>query len=229
MIVDHLVIGMGEVGTALLEVLPPGAAGRDVESKGRHHAEILHICFPWSADFLSDVLLYEQVYTPRLVVVHSTVPIGTCDPQGWVHSPIRGRHPELVESIRTFRKIFGGERAEEAATPFRDLGIPTVTTDLAATTEAGKLWELVQFGIQVKVEQAIHEHATSLGLDPEWVYRWFAATYNEGYIDLGDNHFTRPILEHMPGPIGGHCIRQNARLLDHPLARLVRQVDEWFT
>lgn len=216
----HLVIGLGEVGEALAAVL--GCPGRDIHIPDGT-AGVLHICFPWSSSFEAEVDFYSSRYEADLVIVHSTVPIGTCDPHGWVHSPVRGRHPDLEEGIRTFVKFFGGQRAEEAAIIFETVGIRTVTTPKAAETEAAKLWELVQFGIQVKVEQAIWEHCSELGLDPSLVYSDFAFTYNKGYRALDESRFVRPVLAHMPGPIGGHCVRQNAALLDHPLARLVTE------
>lgn len=216
----QLVIGLGEVGEAMTAVL--GCLGRDVHWPDGS-ADVLHICFPWSDLFVSQVEAYQELYEADLVVVHSTIPIGTCDSHGWVHSPVRGRHPDLEAGIRTFVKFFGGNRAAEAAAIFQALGVKTIVTPKAAETEAAKLWELVQFGIQVKVEQAIWDHCTELGIDPDLVYRQFAQTYNAGYRELVASHLTRPVLVHVPGPIGGHCVRQNAALLDHPLARLVTE------
>lgn len=214
----QLVIGLGEVGTAIAAVL--GCKGRDIhEPDGT--ADVLHICIPWSPFFVAEVEMYRQSYEADLIIVHSTVPIGTCDPRGWVHSPVRGRHPNIEAGVKMFVKFFGGERADEAAIIFEQLGIETATTPRAAETEAGKLWELVQFGLQVKIEQAIWDHSIELGLNPGIVYGLFAHTYNRGYEALGEKRFVRPVLNHMPGPIGGHCVRQNAALLDHPLARLV--------
>lgn len=217
---SNLVIGLGEVGEAMASVL--GCEGRDVhEPEGT--ADVLHICFPWSSLFVSEVDLYRNRYEADLVIVHSTVPIGTCDPNGWVHSPVRGSHPHLEDGIRTFVKFFGGAQADEAAVIFEAVGIETATIPSAAETEAGKLWELVQFGLQVKIEQAIWDHCLEVGVNPGIVYSLFAHTYNLGYEKLGQGRFVRPVLTHMPGPIGGHCVRQNSALLDHPLARLVTE------
>lgn len=225
--VDHLVIGMGQVGTALLSVLGTEAYGRDLdETSIITGAKVLHICIPWSEAFPREVGQYQTRYAAGLVVVHSTVPVGTCDPHGWVHSPVRGRHDRLEASLRTFVKFFGGAQAGEAAEIFLALGVPVTTVELAATTEAGKIWELVQFGLQIKVEQAITEWCQLEGLDADTVYEGFAASYNRGYIALGEEQYVRPIIQHIPGLIGGHCIREGAALLDHLLARLVHVQDE---
>lgn len=92
----------------------------------------------------------------------------------------------------------------------------------AVETEAGKLWELVQYGLQVRVCQAIHEWCMARGLDPDVVYRQFAEEYNAGYATLGYRRFVRPVLDYVPGPIGGHCVARNAPMIDHPIAEVVQ-------
>lgn len=221
----HLVIGAGEVGTAIAavldevpdyEVLLKDLEPLDIE------ADVLHICFPWSPEFETQVEEYEYAYGAKLVIVHSTVPVDTCDSNGWVHSPVRGRHPYLVPSLYAFTKHFGGDRAKEAAQLFAPV-LVVKTHPWAVETEAGKLWELVQFGHQVLIQQQIHEWCQQNGIDFDTVYTDFAETYNEGYALLDELRFIRPVLDHMPGPIGGHCVRQCAKYLDHPLAKRVAE------
>lgn len=216
---NHLVIGMGEVGTALAEVL--GCPGIDTEPvSDLLQPDILHIAYPYSDSFTSATASYQAIHQPDLVVVHSTVPIGTCDERGWVHSPVRGRHPHLAESLRAFTKQFGGKRAWDAALTWPG---EVSVCDVAADTEAAKLFELAQFGLQVRVTQSIYDYCEARGLDPEVVYRQSAEIYNTGYSKMGDDRFMRPILEHVPGAIGGHCVNQNMAHLDHEIGRLVRE------
>lgn len=222
----QLVVGAGEVGAALAKVLfdAGDVAVRDLAPSGLDGPfDVLHICFPWSPWFAAQVAGYQSEHGAGLVIVHSTVPVGTCDPRGWVHSPVRGRHPHLVDGLRTFVKHAGGTRAAEAAKLFVAAGMTVAEHPRAAETEAGKLWELTQLGLQVKICQAIHDWCAEHGLDADVVYDDFADTYNAGYAELGEGQFVRPVLEHIPGPIGGHCVRPNAALLDHPLAAWVAE------
>ena len=216
----HYVIGLGEVGTALTQVLE--CEGADVEAAtgpaDQLDIDTLHIAYPWSDSFVADTYRYSFLYSPTLIVVHSTVPVGTCDPPNWVHSPVRGQHPNLTNALKTFIKPFGGPRAPEAAAQWPG---SSFTTAIAAETEAGKLWELAQFGIQVRINQAIYEWCEEKGLDPSAVYDMFAFSYNMGYIDMGKDKFVRPVLEYVPGEIGGHCVVPGAKLLDHPLIDLI--------
>ena len=222
MVSSHIVIGAGEVGAAIYQVLADSytAELRDVEPSGGE-ADVAHVCFPYSARFVADVREYQQQHSADLIVVHSTVPVGTCDQNGWVHSPVRGRHPELREGVETFVKHFGGKRAGEAARIFRDAGVATMTHAQAADTEAGKIWELAQYGLQIRVEKEFHAWCEARGIDFEVAYTLMAETYNEGYSKLGFDHFVRPILEHVPGEIGGHCVRENAWMVDHPIGDIV--------
>lgn len=217
----QIVIGAGEVGTALARVLGDVHL-RDLTLTGPDTADVLHICYPWDPAFTDITRTYQLEYGAWLVIVHSTVPVGTCDPHGWVHSPIRGRHPDLVTGIKTFAKHFGGQQAGIAAGIFTRLGIETHMTPLAATTEAGKLWELVQYGLQIRVAQQIAAWCEAHKLDFDQVYTAMADTYNAGYHRLGQEQFIRPVLEAVPGPIGGHCVVPAAEMLAHPLAALVR-------
>lgn len=227
----QLVIGAGEVGTALAQVLR--ADLRDIEPadhlKSRY--DVLHIAYGWHRQFVETTRYYQGLYGADLVVIHSTVPVGTCDPEGWVHSPVRGRHPHMEEGLRTFVKHFGGARAPEAArlwpvpSPDRyalsDLywGKNVLTTDKAATTELGKLVELAQFGVEVVMNKEIHRLASEHGVPFDEVYGDFGLTYNLGYAELQERRFMKPILQYMEGPIGGHCVSPAIELLG----------DNWFT
>ena len=223
---QHVVLGAGEVGKAVFEVLDSTYDDvwlRDIEPSGPTKADVLHVCFGWSVSFEESVRTYQRYYGAELVVVHSTVPVGTCDRLEVVHSPVTGKHPDLARSIRTFTKFFGGWQASVAALIFESAGVDTRVVDKAAVTEAGKLWELVQYGIAIAVEKQIHEYCKAFSLDFDIVYREFADSYNAGYERLGYYEFQRPILEHMPGPIGGHCVVPGAKLLNHSLSWLVTE------
>lgn len=214
----NYVIGMGQVGTALTEILE--CEGRDLDPVPIiEGVRTLHIAYPWSDTFNTDTRNYQVAYQPELLIVHSTVPVGTCDPQEWVHSPVRGRHDELTASIQTFTKFFGGKNSGYAASNWPTK--KTWSTPQARTTEAGKLWELAQFGLQIRINQAIYEYCLHNDLPAKVVYDYFAATYNNGYRDMGHPEFMRPVLQYVPGEIGGHCVTPGSKLLDHPFTKLI--------
>lgn len=219
----HLVIGEGEVGRALVEVLSTEplryiVRSRDLDPPAEPIVtDVLHIAYPYLGDgFVQTVRDYAIQHAADLVIIHSTVPPGTSSRAGAVHSPVTGRHPNLALGIRTFVKYFGGLRAREAAAIFAALGVRTATTERATTTELGKLMATLQFGMAVALQRETYALAALTGADPDVAYRGFNELYNDGYADL-DEPFRLPIIEPMPGPIGGHCVIPNAHLLARAL------------
>ncbi len=211
---SQLVIGYGEVGRALHKVLKHAwilDLNPAVSTWEYQKIDIAHICIPFSKDFVKTVReLKKQI---PLVIVHSSVPVGTCDKLGVVHSPIRGVHPHLAKGIKTFVKYFGGRQAAKAAGIFKKLGIKTMVYKNAKTTEALKLWDTSQYGRLILLEKEIHAWCQKNKVDFDAVYTTANRHYNEGYVKLGRPEVVRPYLKHMPGPIGGHCVTPNAKLL----------------
>jgi len=229
----HLVIGLGEVGAAIQSILQ--CDGYDVRDglPSEDQYDVLHICFPFSEAFVGSTKAYILEFKPTLVIVHSSVPVGTCDAEGWVHSPVRGVHPNLKQGILTFVKYFGGTNAVTASRIFSALDIPTEVTPKAATTEALKLWDTTQYGLMIMIQKMIKAYCTHHGVDFDLIYTDANHTYSIGYEQLNRPEVARPYLKFMPGPIGGHCVIPNANILvdttsmDLPLVEeLLRGNDE---
>lgn len=233
----HLVIGLGEVGSAVREILQCDGYDKNGGALNGPY-DFIHICMPWSDEFVAEVKRYTAggiakhkklgAADDSIVIVHSTVPLGTCDEYGWVHSPIRGVHPNIVEGIKTFVKYFGGKRAIEASTPWAALGINVKTTQKAADTEALKLWDTTQYGIMIMLEKEIKSYCDRHELDFDVVYTDANYTYGIGYEALNRPEVVRPYLKHVDGPIGGHCVIPNAEIIggqedinDIPLVELL--------
>ena len=220
----HLVVGAGEVGTALGEILD--APVRDIELEEEpERVWMLHISFPYSEGFDDWVRAYRDRYDATVVVVHSTVPVGTCRRLGVCHSPVRGRHPHLAEGMRAHVKFFAGVGAEEASLVFWQRGVATEVVADPESTEAGKLWDLLQYGWSIMLQKRAYAWCRRVGADPDVAYRQMNLAYNAGYQQLGEPQFVRPVLEEQPGRIGGHCVVPNMAFVDDALARLLEDFD----
>lgn len=222
---NHLILGMGQIGTALHKVLRPtySAYGYDRkfhdDDEVKNVFDVLHVTFPYSDKFVEEVKRYQKIFGKgrALTIIHSTVPVGTTEKiDNAVHSPVRGIHPQLEEGIRGFSKFFGGPRAEEAADLFRALGIFSKTTRDARNTEALKLWDTTQYGVNIALEKIIYEYCEERGLDFDFVYRQANESYNWGYEKMGHPEYKKYVLKHVPGKVGGHCVIQNLPLLNVP-------------
>ena len=208
----HLILGYGEVGQAIYKIVKGSyIIDFNVDNYRCEPVDFIHICIPYTKDFNEIVEQYKEL---GLVICHSTVPIGTCDKLGIVHSPIRGVHPHLEKGIRIFPKYFGGKRAKEAAKMFKELGLKVKVFKDAKTTEALKLWDTTQYGRLIMLEKEIYIWCKKNKIDFDAIYTQANKDYNEGYIKLGRPEVVRPYLKHIEGKIGGHCILPNAKLLE---------------
>lgn len=223
----HLIIGGGEVGRALLEILSPhyDIQLRDVSDNVQGHFDVLHIAYPHAENFIKITKKYIEEYAPALVVIHSTVPVGAAKAIGdmAVSSPVRGTHPNLAEGIQTFVKYFGGPKAKEAADIFANIGVPTRVFEKAETAELGKLLDTAYYAWNIIFAKEVKRVCDENGLDFDEVYTIPNKDYNEGYKKLGRPNVIRPILEPTPGPIGGHCVIPNTELLDDWLMEIIKE------
>lgn len=228
----HLVVGYGEVGRALYSVLQNGHPhhGVDAADIGQNvpvprfkRYEGIHICTP----FTSVVEMEETISRAfeyasggeTIVVVHSTVPLGTTRMMREslnlpiVYSPVRGTHPDLTRGLLTFPKYVGGERAGEVAQWFRQCQMEVRVFPESETPEAMKLWDTTQYGWQIVLAKEIARWCKHYGLNFSEVYQQPNREYNRGYEHMGKPEVVRPFLKDMPGPIGGHCVMPNLTLL----------------
>lgn len=222
-----MIIGAGEVGTALFNVLKKHypTAIRDREDGLSGKFEVMHIAFPPHKDFIKSVKKHIAVYEPRLVIVHSTVPVGTTKKIGTiaVHSPIRGVHPRLEKGIKTFVKYFGGPKAKLASKYFSDIGILTQVFKKSDATELLKILDTTYYGWNIVFAKEAKRIADKHGVDFSEIYTIPNTHYNEGYKKQGMHHVARPVLKHMPGPIGGHCVVPNADLLQSWVTKILKE------
>lgn len=213
----HLVIGMGEVGNGLFDVLI-----------GRHHVMArdkdpilitdpiyaLHISIPWSDKFEEEVKKYIAAYKPMVTIVYSTVPIGTCERLGAVHSPVEGKHPAIGLSIRNSARWIGSSdenQLNKAEDIWKDI-VPVRKMPKADFTEWLKLRSTSKYGVNIAWADYEAKVSKELGLDFVAV-KQFDLDYNNMYQRLGMLQFQRYVLDPPEGKIGGHCVVPNAELL----------------
>lgn len=228
----HLIVGMGEVGSAIYKILSDRhlVFGLDRKTKlEEKNFDFIHVCIPYQGSkFVSTVKNYVAKYGAKrcIVINHSSVPVGITDKLGEraVHSPVRGVHPHLEKGIRTFVKYFGGKQASFAAKQFEQCDLKTYCVPSSRDTEALKLMDTTQYGYMILVEKMVKEFCDKNRVSFDFVYADANNSYNDGYDKLGMGHVKRPVLKHMDGPIGGHCVRENARIAGGNLAKFFREI-----
>jgi len=244
-----LVVGLGEVGRPLYELLRESgrfvvygfdideAKMREVGQSGRglpSELDVMHVCVPcFSRDeFVNVVVSCVERFKPKLVIVNSTVPSGTTmdvhKSCGCLvaHSPVRGVHKSLEHmkgELKRWIKYVGGadaESAEAARKHFEKAGLKTKVLKSCLETELAKLFETTYRAWMIACFQEMHR-----------ISRHFGADFDAVVDFLEDTHrvrFDRPVM--FPDVIGGHCLIQNVELLlksyDSMFLRLILESNE---
>lgn len=224
-----LIIGHGEIGSALYNILKKiyNVKIVDIEASSIEEVHILHICFPYTKDFIKEVKRYKKLYKPKYVVIHSTVPVGTSQKCKAHYSPVRGIHPHLEKSLQTFIKYLAPHNTE-LKTYFEKVGIDIEETEKTQTLEAMKLYCTTVYALNVIAEKEIWEFCKKHDLDYNIVYTESNKTYNEGYAKLGFPQYTRYMLKHADGKIGGHCLIPNCKLLRTDMSKFILKQNDKF-
>jgi len=213
-----VVCGLGEIGAPLLEILRESrdVVGVDIapqEVDSSKVVDVLHICYPGGMfDFISTTWDYIDKYKPELTIVHSTVPLGTVralsvgrDGNGIsiAHSPMRGKHANMLADLKRYTKFVGGPTmldATLAAAYLVRVGFQVKVLQSCETTELAKMCETTAFGVLIAWAQEMERFCKTAGVEYEEVR---ALTEDVDFLPHG----------YFPGTIGGHCVMPNIALL----------------
>lgn len=220
------VLGVGEVGTAVAQIF---AKKFDVFKKdinydqiGSQKLDVLHVCIPYSQNFIKFVTSQVKINKPDLVIVHSTVMPETTQKIfkkikiPTVHSPIMGTHPNLTRDIQHFAKVIGPcdvKSAKLAKEHFSKVNIKTIILASSKESEIGKLLDSAYYAINILYSKFVGKLCRDLNLEFDNVYTQFNKVYNTGYKKRRPN-VIRPVLKFQDGPIGGHCVVPNVLILE---------------
>lgn len=220
-----LIIGRGEVGNSLYNVLSPVYPTwcDDIRPHLRlmkdqpASFDVIHVCTRHGADFIANVKAWVKKYKPRIVNICTTVPVETMDELEAIgsifcHSTTRGLHPNLSESIRVIPKHIGGRMAVPLSIYFNGAGVPTRTHERARTTALLHILNNVHYGVNLVFADEAAQLCRQYNVD-YFDYMTYTQTNNIGYQQLGHSTKVRPILTPPSGKIGGHCITHSAALI----------------
>lgn len=227
-----LVIGLGEVGRTLFELLEESGKfdvyGLDTDESRMHEVmgdkkmpktvDVIHICYRCTSQqrFIQTSYGYITQFKPELAIIDSTVPPGTTQKIHELskspllaHSPIRGMHESLAsmkKDVQFWTKYVGGttkEAAESTKKHFEKLGLKVKVLSGPAETELAKLFETIYRAWMIACFQEMHR-----------ISRHYGADFDQVVDMLEDIHrlrLNKPL--HYPGVIGKHCLVPNTKLL----------------
>lgn len=218
-----LIIGAGEIGCSLFKILNKKykVQIRDVENIQLNiPVKVMHICFPYTTNFIKEVNKYKKLYRPKYTVIHSTVPMGTSRKCDAYYSPVRGIHPHLEKSLKIFVKYLAPKN-KFLKNYFLKVGIKMEESASRETLEVMKLYCTTIYGLNIIAEKEIWNYCKKHNLDFDMVYTKSNKTYNDGYKKLGLPQFSRYELTHKNGKIGGHCVVPNCYLLNTDISNFI--------
>ena len=216
------ILGYGEIGKAISKFYENPKIKDLQRDDGLDNVDILHVCIPWSDNFLSIIEKEIKGINPKLTIIHSTVAPNTTKTLAEklkgsvVHSPVRGVHPNLFEGIKVFIKYIGADNkefGEIAESHLNSLGIKTKLFSPSVTTELGKVLDTTYYGVCIAWHKEMKKMCDDFNVDFDIVVTDFNKTYNDGYTQLGKTNVIRPVLFADDTPIGGHCVIENTEIL----------------
>jgi len=217
--VTGIIIGLGEVGKPLLEILQSryeegDIVGRDIEDTIPEvtKCEFLHIAFPQTTQFIKNVVSYIENYKPKYVIIHSTVTPGVtrrihyrCWTNGTqvYYSPVRANTRDGMKwGLFVYTKFIAGCHGSVSLTVLTHLntaGIHAKAVTNVETLEYAKLFNLMYYGTCIAVFQEIERIVESHDLHYDTIKDFIRSTE----IDSGGK-VPRPL--YYGGFIGGHCV-----------------------
>ena len=230
LLTKDLVIGLGEIGNPILKIVSKGfpTIGYDVDPKLMDKKKyikfeniptvLVHVCIPFSKTFESTIIKIEKKYTPRAIVIHSTISVKTTEVLQKklgipiIYSPIRGVHKRMLKDLKRYTKFYSvfdwAPHSNWASKLFvkrmNKVGIKTSKMTNPTTLELAKIVvDTSYYGWLINYAQ-ISQMITSkheVDYDEMWSFA------NEIHKFLGN----RPKL--FPGFIGGHCVIPNLDLI----------------
>lgn len=226
------ILGYGEIGQSLAKFYQNKKKYtlllKDLkfDQFGEKKLDVLNVAIPYIKNFEKVVSQVIKKNRPNLTIIHSTVLPGTTKKiikltkAKIVHSPVRGVHPKLYESIKIFVKFIGCENfktGEMAKKHLQEIGIKKVKIfKPAAVTELNKLIDTTYYAHCIVFADYVSKIFKKYKV-PYSSFKEFNLSYNEGYKNLKMSHFIRPTLyppSKTKGKITGHCLIPNAELLE---------------
>jgi UDP-glucose 6-dehydrogenase len=208
-----IIVGMGEVGRPLFEILNRAYRCTIVDVSPVETSlvcSVMHVCYPFHIpDFVGTTSRYVAKYQPELTIINSTVAPGTTRKvqeavqRPVVYSPVRGKHAKMKSDLLHYRKFVAGltpEPTQQADDHFSKAGFSTATFPSPEIAELSKLIETTWLGILVGWAQEIERIACRHG-----------GTYEDVNSFIQEIDFLPSQV--FPGHIGGHCVMSNIRIL----------------
>ena len=238
----NVVAGLGEIGNPIFKLLSQNSItiGYDKDEKlndkdiyvkyNNLPTSFLHICIPFTNNFINDVKKLNKKFQPECIVIHSTIrPYTTQKIQKVLKLPViysatRGIHKRMQNDLKRYTKFFSIEndapRRKLAINNYSNVmkkcKIRTKIMSSPLTLEIAKIvCDTSYYGWLINYAQLSKMIAIKNNIDYDEMW-----TFAEEIHKILGN---RPKM--FPGFIGGHCIIPNLDLMDENNLNLIKEIN----
>jgi len=237
-----LVIGLGEIGTPILQLTSKATltVGYDLneklmdKKKFKKYEELethfLHICIPFTKDFILNVIKLREQFKPKGIVIHSTISPGTTkNLQSKLSIPViysatRGVHKRMLHDLKRYTKFYSVEPnapsanwvSSEYTKLMKKCGVKVKKMSTPISLELAKIVvDTSYYGWLINYAQLSNMIAIQNKVDYDEM--WSFADEIHKYLG------NRPKM--FPGFIGGHCVIPNLDLMNNETLDLIREIN----
>ena len=225
-----VVAGLGEIGTPISKLIsratltveydinPKLINKKKLNQYEKYSTNLLHVCIPFNKKFNQNVISLNKKFTPKAIVIHSTVSPNTTRllqkklKIPVIYSATRGIHKRMLQDLKKYTKFYALESnspnkkwaSSEFVKLMKKSGVKTKKMSNPLTLELAKIVvDTSYYGWLINYSQLSNMIAIKHGVnyDEMWSFS------DEIHENLGN----RPKL--YPGFIGGHCVIPNLELI----------------
>ena len=173
-----IIIGNGETGKAIYRLYGKrryNVTVIDINSPliNVDNIDVMNICIPYSGTT-------KQISTLNIV-----------------YSPIIGVHPELLKSLKTFKKFIGGDNKRSlslAKKHFKNIKIKFEILKNTKTVETAKILSTLYYGMCIAFHDDVDKLCNEANIPFNDVMIKWNTEYNRGYRLLGKTNVTRTLF-----------------------------------
>ena len=239
-----VVCGLGEIGLPIYRIISKvfPVEGYDIDSSlipksknnfNSYKVRFLHVCIPFNKNFIYNVMNLEKKFSPKSIVIHSTIKPGTTDSlQKKLKIPVifsatRGVHKRMQSDLKKYTKFFAlqnkNSTSKLASQNFSQLmkksKIKSKQMSNPKTLELAKIiCDTSYYGWLINYSQMSKIIAEKHGVDYDEMWSFS----DEIHKFLGN----RPKM--FPGFIGGHCVIPNLELIDESSLNQISDINNMF-
>lgn len=252
-----VVIGMGEIGTAICNKIRKNTLNYvieiDVETETKDYGDVLamHVCFTEHdhKEFISELNRYIKEIKPKMVILHTTISLDTAEYLSKLenlalfHVPIRGTHGEIEDFLNRCTLYIGSINKSydiDFVLNYLDriFKVDFRVVDSIKESALGKLLSVVWYGMEISFVQGVKMLCDKRGINFDQAYtKHFEDDfigkkyyYNRNLKKIVTNNYVAKQVFY-PGVIGGKCVIQDVVLLQKDfdkLAKFILETNEEF-